>query len=243
VTDVELGLRTDYKIGNVLTRANISVFSGWYTGVQVPLSGLLQQPGCIAGNPVYGKPPYTPDGLCNPSNDPNSGTLLINAGSSRVDGIDFDGDIAPLRNLVLSFGGNVLDPETTSFSAPAEVAYYENGNKITFNMVARLTLNGGFTYTMPLGDPGDLVANGNIYYSSRLQFTDTYLEPYSVTNFRLDWNNIYAKPVDLSFYINNAFDRKYAAIGAVSGNTLGFNSAIYGPPTMYGFTLRYNFGD
>jgi iron complex outermembrane receptor protein len=243
VTDVEVGVRTDYKIGNVLTRLNASVFSGWYTGVQVPLSGLLTQPGCKVGDPVYGKPPYSPDGDCNPNNDPNSGTLLVNAGSSRVDGIDFDGDIAPMHNLVLSFGGNILDPETTNFSAPASVAYYTASKKITFNMVAKTTFNAGFTYTMPLGDAGDLVANGNIYYSSRLQFTDTYLEPYSVTNFRVDWNNIYSKPVDLSFYINNAFDRKYAAIGAVSGLSLGFNSAIYGPPTMYGFTLRYNFND
>jgi iron complex outermembrane receptor protein len=242
VTDVELGVRSDYTFGDVRTRLNVSLFDGYYSGVQVPLSGLLTQPGCIAGNPVYGKPPYSPDGDCNSNNDPNSGTLLINAGKSRVDGIDFDGDISPIHNLVLSFGGNILDPETTSFAAPPEVDFYEHGKSITFNMVAKATLNGAFTYTLPMGTPGDLVASGNIYYSSRLQFTDTYLEPYSVTNFHLDWNHIYTKPVTLSFYINNAFDRKYAAIGAVSGTSLGFNSAIYGPPTMYGFTLRYDFG-
>ena len=243
VTDVEVGVRSDYKIGDVRTRLNVSLFSGWYTGVQVPLSGLLTQPGCKAGDPVFGKPPYSPDGDCNPNNDPNSGTLLVNAGQSRVDGIDFDGDIAPFRNLVFSFGGNLLDPETTAFAAPPEVAYYESSKKITFNMVARTTLTGGFTYTVPLGSAGDLVAGGNIYYSSRLQFTDTYLKPYSVTNFRIDWNNVYEKPVSVSFYINNAFDRKYAAIGAVSGLSLGFNSAIYGPPAMYGVQLRYNFNE
>ncbi len=242
VTDVEVGLRTDYAIGNVRTRFNVSLFDGWYSGVQVPLSGLLTQPGCKAGDPTFGKPPYSPDGDCNPNNDPNSGTLLVNAGNSRVEGIDFDGDISPIPNLVLSFGGNLLDPETTSFAAPPEAAYYESSKKITFNMVARTTLNGGFTYTVPLGHPGSLVFGGNIYYSSRLQFTDTFLPDYSVTNFHVDWNNFYSKPVTLSFYINNAFNRAYPAIGAVSGLSLGFNSAIYGPPTLYGFQLRYSFG-
>jgi len=242
VTDVELGLKTDYTIGNVKTRFNIAIFDGYYDGVQVPLSGLLQQPGCIAGNPIYGKPPYTPTGLCNPNQDPNSGTLLANVGQSRVDGIDFDGNIAPIDNLILSFGGNILDPETTSFTAPSVLSYYITNKQIPFNMVAKATVNAGFQYAVPLGDAGSLLASGNFYYTTKVFFTQIYLNPYSVTNFRLDWNHIYGKTVDLSLYINNAFNRHYEAIGAVTGSSLGFNSAIWGPPQMYGFQLRYEFG-
>ncbi len=242
VTDVELGVKTDYTIGNVKTRLNVSIFDGYYNGVQVPLSGLLQQPGCIAGDPVFGKPPYTPTGLCNPNQDPNSGTLLANVGRSRVEGVDFDGNISPVKNLTLSFGGNLLDPETTSFNAAYPLSYYISGHNIPFNFVAKATLNAGAQYALPLGDPGTLIASANLYYTTKVFFTQIYLNPYSVTNFRLDWNNIYRQPVDLSFYINNAFDRRYEAIGSVTGASLGFNSAIWGPPQMFGFQLRYEFG-
>ena len=242
VTDVEVGARTDFQLGNVRFRLNASGFVGFYDNVQIVLSGLLTQPGCKVGDPVFGKPPYSPDGDCIASNDPQSGTLLVNAGQSRISGLDFDGFVKPIDHLTITFGGNVLDPETEGFNAPSQVASYVSNSKIPFDLTARATFSAGAHYDIPLERLGDIIFSAEAYHSSRLAFTDTSLPSYNLVNLTADWNEIAGHPVDLDLYMSNAFDAHYQATGAVSGLALGFNSAIYGPPRQYGFRVRYHFG-
>ncbi len=242
VTDVEVGARTDFELYGVRFRLNASGFVGFYDNVQIVLSGLLTQPGCKVGDPAFGKPPFSPDGDCNPNNDPQSGTLLVNAGQSRISGLDFDGFVKPIDHFTITFGGNVLDPQTESFNAPSQVASYVASSKIPFNLTARATFSAGAHYDIPVPRNGDIVLSAEAYHSSRLAFTDTSLPSYNLVNFSADWNGIAGRPVDLDLYMSNAFDAYYQATGAVSGLALGFNSAIYGPPRQYGFRVRYHFG-
>jgi hypothetical protein len=79
-----------WTLGDVRVCLNLSGFVGYYDGVQIALSGLLTQPGCVAGDPVFGEAPYSPDGDCSADNDPQSGTMLANAGKSRVAGQGFN---------------------------------------------------------------------------------------------------------------------------------------------------------
>ncbi|PZU07614.1 MAG: TonB-dependent receptor [Sphingobium sp.] len=139
VTDIEAGIRTDWNLGgDVKLRFNASAFSGWYNGVQIALSGLItQSAACRAG--VNNPAPISPDGDCDPSNDPQSGTMLINAGKSRVAGIDLDGRIAFGSRLALTYGANFLDTKTRSLEAPAAVQPYLQQQKIPFDLVAKRT--------------------------------------------------------------------------------------------------------
>lgn len=242
VTDVEAGIRTDWNLGGeVKLRFNASVFSGWYSGVQIALSGLITQvAACQAG--VDNPAPISPDGDCDPTNDPQSGTMLVNAGKSRVAGIDLDGRIAFGDRLTLTYGANFLDTKTRSLEAPAAVQPYLQQQEIPFDLVAKRTYTLGLQYNLPLGELGELGATADYYHSSPLSFVNTSLPAYDLVNARLDWRNVAGRPLDVGVYVTNVFDEDYQAIGAVSGAALGFNSAIYGAPRQYGVTLRYRFG-
>lgn len=244
VTDVEAGIRSDWDVGGVKVRLNASAFVGYYDGVQIALSGVRTNPGCTVGAPVLGQPPYSPDGDCDPNNDPQSGTLLVNAGKARIAGLDFDGRISPTSRLSFTFGGNFLDPKTRSFNAPAVFTAYLGSREIPFDLVAKRTITLGAQYRLPLGDNvGELNFSADYYASSKLPYVDTYLPSYDVVNMRLDWNDVGARPLDLSVYMTNVFDKKYLQAGTVSGDTVGINAGIYGAPRQFGLTLRYRFGE
>lgn len=242
VTDVELGVRSDWHVGDVAIRLNASAFAGFYDGVQVALSGVRTNFGCVVGDPVFGQAPYSPDGDCNPDNDPQTGTLLGNAGKSRVAGIDFDGRITMSRRLSLTFGGNIMDTKTRSFSVPAVVAPYVSGGQIPFNLVAKQTYTAGVRYVLPLPQDAELAFSGDYYHSSKQEFVTTDLPAYDLVNARIDWNNVAGRPVDLSFYMTNVFDVNYQPVGSVAGTGLGFVAVAYGAPRQYGVSLRVRFG-
>jgi iron complex outermembrane receptor protein len=240
VTDVELGLRSDWHIGEAALRFNASAFSGWYDHVQTALTGVQTSPLCT---PTNNGPGISPTGSCNPANDPAGGTLLVNLGKSQVSGIDLDGEFAPTPSLVFSYGANFLDPRTVSLSVPASLAPYVTPGGIPFNMTARRTFTAGARYQLPVPDPwGQLVCNVDEYYTSPTAFTATELPAYAVMNLRLDYNNIQAQPFDLSFFMRNALNREYVAIPVASGTFLGMTSGIYGPPRMFGVEFRVRFG-
>lgn len=105
VTDVEAGVRFGWNVRQIKVRLNASAFIGWYDKVRVVLTGVqVTAPGCVAGYAVFGKAglPYTPDGDCSTLDDLASGTLLVNAGKTRVPCVDLDGRIA-YHDLSLSF--------------------------------------------------------------------------------------------------------------------------------------------
>src|SRR3546814_19431669 len=69
-------------------RFNAIGFIGWYKDVQTALTGVQTSPTC---SPTNNAAPISPDGDCDPNNDPAGGTLLVNIGESKVSGIDIDG--------------------------------------------------------------------------------------------------------------------------------------------------------
>src|SRR5690606_23556831 len=118
VTDVEIGVRSDWTIGTVGVRANASAFVGDYEDVQVALTGV--QSTIAACNPASNDnpPAVSPDGDCDPNNDPAGGTLLVNIGESRVSGLDLELTVVPVENLSLDLGFSYLDTETRKYEAP-----------------------------------------------------------------------------------------------------------------------------
>ena len=240
VTDVELGLRSDWHLGGALLRFNASVFSGWYDNVQTALTGVQTSPLCT---PTNNGPGVSPTGSCNPANDPAGGTLLVNIGKTQVSGIDLDGAFAPTRALTFTYAANFLNPRTRSVDVPASLAPYVGTGGIGFNMTARRTYSGGARYQLPLPEElGQVIFNADEYYSGPTEFTATKLPPYAVLDLRLDWNNLEGQPLDLSFFMRNALDRQYIATPVASGAFLGMTSGIYGPPRMYGVEFRVRFG-
>jgi iron complex outermembrane receptor protein len=244
VNDIEVGVRSDFKAGDVAIRLNASPFIGWYSGVQVPVSGLNTQATCSTATPGGTDAPRSPDGDCNANNDPSGGTLLVNAGSTRVSGIDLSARIAPTSTLAFEAGATFLDLKTRSLTVPADLQSYLRVLAVPFNLVAKQTFTAGVRWTLPVPESiGKTVFSGDFYHSSSVQSSDAVLPSYSIVNARLDMSEIGGSPLDASVFVRNLFDKKYLASSNVGSNLLGVQSGFFGAPRTIGVELRYRFGN
>jgi iron complex outermembrane receptor protein len=243
VTDVEVGIRSDLTVGDVKIRFNASPFIGWYNGVQVPITGLNTQATCSTTLPGGTNPPFSPDGDCDPRNDPSGGTLLVNAGKTRVAGIDLYARVAPTRNLSFDAGATFLNLKSLSLTVPAALRPYLATAEVPFNLVAKATITAGVRWVLPLPKSlGEVVFGGDFYHSSKVQSSDNVLPAYEVVNARLDLNGVAGSNFDLAVFVRNMFDKDYLASSNVGSAILGINSSFYGAPRTYGLELRYRFG-
>jgi iron complex outermembrane recepter protein len=243
VTDVEAGIRSDFRAGDVAIRLNASPFIGWYSNVQVPITGLNTQATCSTTAVGGTLPPKSPDGDCNANNDPSGGTLLVNAGSTRVTGIDLSVRIAPTTSLSFDAGATFLDLKTRSLTVPTDLQPYLRVLQVPFNLVAKQTFTAGVRWTLPVPESiGKTIFNGDFYHSSSVQASDAVLPAYDLVNVRLDINAIGGSPLDASVFVRNLFDKDYLASSNVGSNQLGITSAFYGAPRTIGVELRYRFG-
>lgn len=244
VNDIEMGIRSDFTAGDVAIRLNASPFVGWYSGVQVPVSGLNTQATCSTTAPGGTDAPKSPDGDCNASNDPSGGTLLVNAGSTRVSGIDLSARIAPTSTLAFEAGATFLDLKTRSLTVPADLRSYLRVPAVPFNLVAKQTFTAGVRWTLPVPESiGKTVFSGDFYHSSSVQSSDAVLPAYSIVNARLDVGEIGGSALDASVFVRNVFDKKYLASSNVGSNLLGVQSGFFGAPRTVGVELRYRFGN
>jgi iron complex outermembrane recepter protein len=244
VTDVEAGIRSDFRAGDVAIRLNASPFIGWYSNVQVPITGLNTQASCNTTAVGGTLPPRSPDGDCNANNDPSGGTLLVNAGSTRVAGVDLSARISPTPSLSFDAGATFLDLKTRSLTIPADLQPYLRVLQVPFNLVAKRTFTAGLRWTLPVPDSiGKTVFSGDFYHTSSVQASDAVLPAYDLVNVRLEIDGIGGSPLDASIFVRNLFDKDYLASANVGSNQLGITSAFYGAPRTVGFELRYRFGN
>jgi len=250
VTDYEIGLRSEWTIGEVALRTNISAFLLHGEDVQAPLGGISTslaacQNYAVANPGVPVPPPLSPDGSCTPSDDPAGQTLMLNMGDSEISGTDVELTIVPGDNLTIHLAGSYLNAETETINRPAALAPYMAGvNGIRFEFVAEKTATASFTYLIPVGSDvlQNIAVRGDYYWTDDITFAGSWMLPsYEVTNFRVDLEGVMSPALDVGLWVRNAFDKEYLASGAVSEPSLGFNSGIFGPPRMYGASLRYRF--
>jgi len=243
VTDLEAGIRSDFRAGDVAVRLNASPFVGWYSSVQVPITGLNTTAACGTGPGGTNPARSSPDGDCNPANDPSGGTLLINAGKTRVAGIDLSGRISPTRTLSFDAGATFLDLKSRSLTVPNFLVSYLAAPEVPFNLVAKTTLTAGARWTLPTPESfGTAVLSADYYHSSKVQSSDAILPAYDVVNARFDLNGIGGTKLDAGVFVRNLFDKEYLASANVGSNLLGISSGFYGAPRTYGIELRYRFG-
>ncbi|MFA5493722.1 MAG: TonB-dependent receptor [Porticoccaceae bacterium] len=243
VTDVELGVRTDWHLGQTRLRLNASAFIGYYDDIQINISGIQSMPGCVVGDLVYGVMPYTPDGDCNPNNDPNGGVLIENGGSARISGFDYDIQFYPTERLALSLGGSFLETATRSIDAPAILAPYMSQTDITFILAAERSFIAGAAYRLPLVADQALTLSADYYWTSERPLMFGELESYELVNLRAVWSGLADQAMEISAFVSNLFDKNYSAMDSIDSPALGLFGTVHGAPRQYGVSVRYRFGD
>jgi iron complex outermembrane receptor protein len=291
VTDIEFGTKTDWNIGTWRARVNLAVFRAVTDDVQL---GALQvststydqlavlSPAAL-GPPPAGYPAWIPcliaappvgtgnsfNRSCNAAQDPTQTIVSYNGHTSVTKGLEFQGSLAPTDRLTLSAAATLYSFSFDPGAIPAVLAPYSAASGITDPgqaLGARRTFTAGLRYRQPLGNLGDLVFNADGYWSGPLNLS-TYQQPsFGLGNFRLDWNGLSGKPVDLSLFVRNAFDKHYGIgpggfpgqqllnpalaplwtalgnPGLAELNARGAVAVIPGEPRTYGLQLRYRFG-
>jgi iron complex outermembrane recepter protein len=229
VKDYEIGLHDKWRIDGWQGRFNIDVFHDRYSDLQVQASGLFP------GTPVGGV-------VITPEDAPSNSILTFNSGTATFEGIDLDGSVSPFRGLNFSYGAAYLNARYDSITVPGILQPFFTAAK--FDGSPRWSYQAAVDYVLPfhLSVGGDISANVNFYHIDEQNQQSASIRGYSLTDASVKWGKFANTPLDLTLFVNNAFNALYVQSVAIGGPGLGVYSGNYGPPRMFGIRLRYTFG-
>lgn len=237
VDTYEVGLKATFG-GAVRGIFNVSAFYNDFANQQVPV-GISPR---VAGQAA-------------------AATGVVNAGSSRIYGVEVDTSIEPIDGLVASVSYAYLNTRIKELTYPAfsdpvynlDVARAPRvGDALPFAAKNKVTAT--LAYTLPLDQSVGEVTLGATFTHTGRQITNyffrdtagdldgfSYLQPRDLLDLNLSWKNVGGSPIDLAAFVNNVTKEKYYTY--ILDVNVGAQSAQLGLPRMYGLRLRYNFGD
>jgi len=187
----------------------------------------------------------------------------INAGKSRIWGVEIESSIMPFKGFQLDGSYTYLNTqirELQSFPTPTGSLYIIDGAQRVGDPLAlspknKFTLS--TTYTLPLGDNIGKVSVGATFTHTDKQLSNysdrnssfavfqglDFLPATDLLNLNLGWDSIMGKPVDLMFFATNVTNKQYYTYVPGIAIGTGFETAQLGQPRMYGGRIRVRFGN
>lgn len=182
-------------------------------------------------------------------------TAVVNAGSSTIWGIEYEGNVQLTENFLLSASYTYLNtnvdelefppvpPDTLATEPTITTA---EGEPLSYAPENKLVVTG--TYQLPVpADAGDMTFSATYVYTDEQQANSKETSIYAtlpdtkLLNFNFNWYRVFGSPVDVSAFVTNATDEEY--ITFLTGNwNIGLETGQTGVPRMYGARIRYNFG-
>jgi iron complex outermembrane recepter protein len=185
----------------------------------------------------------------------------INAGESRIWGIEADLALNPFAGLLVNIDYTYLNtkiqsiPDFTSEGGGlySIVSQYLPGDSLPQS--PRNKFVAGANYTLPIPDTVGKIALGATYsHSSRQVIAPgdrtvpdpaiqnfATLAPLGLLDVNVTWSSVWHSPIDLTVFGTNVTNQHYYTFVQQTG-TDGAEYATIGPPAMYGVRVRYNFG-
>jgi iron complex outermembrane receptor protein len=180
-----------------------------------------------------------------------------NATRAKVDGFEFDAlvDLTPWLQVGANYA--YTDARYTDGRAPfvradvltgaivvedVSLGPYGDTPKQSGSMYARIA--------RPLPDNlGQLVIRGDVFFETSFYFTNlaytldpnTRIGGYSLTNARIEWNDIAESKFHVAAFVKNVFNKEYYAGGVGEGAVVGVDTVILGTPRMFGVQVGINF--
>ncbi len=191
-------------------------------------------------------------GLVNLQNLVAPNTAIVNAGSSRIYGVEVEAGISPFQGFDLSASYGYLNTKLETLT-PVTIPPGSLYNFVLFTSVAGEALPYSpkhqaavtASYTLPLPeDVGKVTLSGTYSYRSKLITTHTSekgtLKPLNLLDLNLNWESVAGYPVDLGLFANNVTNEYYYT-HVNEQSSSGFVSRYLGEPRMYGMRVRYRF--
>lgn len=234
---VEIGAKAAFDLNGVPVRGNIAAYRDRYKAIQKNIVALI--------------------------NNTNIG-FIRNVSDAVVKGVEFDGSIGPVAGFTLGGTAAYTDAKfdvdsNNAFASRTDGcdpnALSTNGKFCVFNRFNATPEFQGtvkLNYALPLPESiGQVSVGGLLYHQSSIATNDTSaLNPrsveraYTTLDLSANWNNVLGAPVDLGFFMTNVTNKLFR-IGSndlSQRSSLGTLGSIYGPPRMWGFSLKYRFG-
>ena len=219
VSDVEGGLKGDWAVGTGRLRTNLAVFYGAYTDIQRAIIV-----------------PLATGGL---------GNSIFNAAKANIKGGELEVTYVPSPDLEINGFAAMSKARYTDF-ANNGVDYKGKAFALSPDYMARI----GARYRLRVipENVGELHIDGGYRWQSKYFFADNpnplfpTQSAFGIADARLDWDNVAGKPLTLSLFVTNMFDKRYIQALSNLYGILGFASANYNERRVFGLTARYSFG-
>ena len=218
VTDVELGVKSDWVLLGARGRINADIFHTDFTNIAV-------------GETIT---------YVNGAGQTVAAGISANAASAYVNGFEVEGSVVPFKNVEfsphLSYVHSKYEQYPTAFGPiPPAIQYFP---QVQYGVTA--------TYHLPIDESHGAVSVSATYsfygHQSVQNSFDNILPAYDKLDLRVNWNEIMGRPFDLAFFVTNATDNVYATGAYTLIDSVGVDTRAYGEPRMYGFQVTYRFG-
>ena len=246
ITDFELGLKHQGRLGSVPYRLNIAGFIGKYRDIQT--SDILQfctndNVGCSGGG-VFTE------------------LILLNVGKATIKGIEVEGSIKPVPQLELNagysyqvgrYGSGSIVPQPTDPANPVNAANpinFAGGVDISgkeFAGVPRqtLTLSGTFEADFIPESFAKTRLSVNYFYRTKtkgLTVQGIFGTPaFDTLGARLSFDQLFQSNFSLALWGSNITNNYYKLHCSDNLNSIGYAACKWGDPRTYGATLSVKF--
>lgn len=223
IKDIEVGLKSDFALGDVPLRFNIAVYESKYSNVLTAFNASNVVPSTDLGSP-------------------QASSLAINIGERTLRGFESELIAEILDNLTITHTVAYLHQQTDKESLPpipgldASTTLKQATPRWATAIAARWLLP-----IQPLD--GQVAFNIDYYWQDSYHVATGELPSYDLLNLRLDWSNIANSGVDLGFFMRNVLDDDSPYAGGATTDSLGLYTMFYQEPRMYGLEVSYRFGN
>jgi iron complex outermembrane receptor protein len=233
LTDVEIGLKTDWSIAGRPVEANLALYRSDYADIQRMIYLFVNNiPIAISANAA--------------SADVYGAELQIKANLSRY--------------FEISAGGSWIDAKYNKFiteEAPGEFVDLSH-NALADAPKVSTTVSPRFRVPVPASIGSDLSMSVTWAYQSRIYFqdnnqTNTFISNtldiysqqagYSLFNAEIAWKQVMGSHTDMRFFAKNLGNKVYADVTSNNLSTYGVANAIYGEPRTWGVSFAYHFSE
>lgn len=223
LSDIELGLKSQFSVGGVAVRANLAAYRGIYDNIQRTTTESVTTP---------------------------AGAILLNvtrsAAKGKIQGLEFNGTIVPTRGLSLNTSYSYLDSAYTRVAAGNAAAILAG---VPFPYTPKHKLSLGAAYDADLGDVGNLTLAANYVHQTSVSTAQTnasfyrFLPGYGLLNANIDLRNVGGSGIDLGVFASNLTKvTKPVGVADFYNSGAGVVGLTYTEPRMYGVRVGYRFG-
>ncbi len=230
--NVEGGVKTDFRIGDMKARINFSAYYGFYDNIQVQVTGAYAQQ--------------------NINSPKQLGIPFLNVGDGKIYGYDGEITVVPIDGIEIGSAFEYNRGAYDAFQGPNAAGNGQTtlgGIEFAYTPKWKFNLHGSAKLPIP-EDYGDLTLQANYSYTGeRVNGAISPLTQYNVDqafddlDMSLDWKRVLGQDgVSARVFVNNLLQNTVASGSLAAYQVIGLIGYAPAVPRMWGVTLRYEFG-